>query len=88
MPCKALLATSYLPPIAKILHRLGLTIAYETVNSALKLNADASLANIREVVLNRRFFVSFDNMTFHRGRGISVGTTIHTKETTPQATSV
>ena len=49
----------------EVLHHLGLTVAYRTMNSALRFNAEASLVKMREVVVNRRFFVSIDNMNFH-----------------------
>ena len=49
----------------EVLHRLGLTATYGTINSALRFNAEASLVKMRKVVLNRRFFVSFDNMNLH-----------------------
>ena len=42
----------------EVLHRLGLTVTYTTVNSALKYKAKASLKKMREVVRSRRFSVA------------------------------
>ena len=42
----------------EVLNRLGLTVTYKTVNSALKYNAEASLKKMREVVRSRRFSVA------------------------------
>lgn len=48
----------------EVLHRLGLSISYETVISALRRNGEASLKQLRKEIQHRRFFVSFDNMNF------------------------
>ena len=50
----------------EVLHRLGLSVSYETVVSALRRNGETSLKNLREEIRHRRFFVSFDNMNFFR----------------------
>ena len=50
----------------EVLHRLGLSISYETVVWALRQNREVSLKQLREEILQRRFFVSFDNMNFFR----------------------
>lgn len=52
--------------LLEALHRLGLSISYETVVSALRRNGEASLKQLPEETRHRRFFVSFDNMNFIR----------------------
>lgn len=48
----------------EVLHRLGLSIAYETVISALRRNGEAAITKLHGEIRHRRSFVSFDNMNF------------------------
>ena len=50
----------------EVLHRLGLSVTYETVVSAPRRNGKASPKQLRKEIRHRRFFVSFDNMNFFR----------------------
>ena len=50
----------------EVLHRLGLSVAYETVIRALRDNGEASHRKLLESVRKRRFFVSIDNMNIYR----------------------
>lgn len=46
------------------LHALGISVAYESVNVALRANAVAVRKMVRERCRERPFFISFDNMVF------------------------
>ena len=49
----------------KVLHRLGLSVTYETTIRALRYNGKTSHRKLLEDVRRSRFFVSFYNMNFH-----------------------
>lgn len=50
----------------EVLHRLGLSVAYETVIRAPRDNGEASHKKLLETVRQCRFFVCFDNVNFYR----------------------
>ncbi|KAA8913110.1 hypothetical protein FN846DRAFT_886795 [Sphaerosporella brunnea] len=50
----------------EVLHRFGLSVSYETILKALRHNAEASRDQLRRVVKEGRFMISFDNMNFYR----------------------
>ena len=54
--------------MVEILHRIGLTVTYETVRRALHVNAKAVLAELKEKAWERRFFLSYNNMNFYEHR--------------------
>ena len=61
-----LFATNTAKRCTEVLHRLGLSVAYETVIRALRDNGDASHRKLLEAIRHHRFFVCFDNMNFYR----------------------
>ena len=71
MPYRVCSVTFYTRPNTakrrvEALHRLSLSVAYETVIRALRGDGNASHRKLLEAVRQRRFFVSFDNMSFYR----------------------
>lgn len=64
-----LFATDAAKRSAGALHRLGLSIAYETVIRALRDNSNASHRKLLEAVRQRQSFVSFGNTNPYRNVG-------------------
>ena len=52
--------------VIETLHRLGISISYESVNQALSANARAVRSMLRTRARVDPFFVSFDNMVFYQ----------------------
>jgi len=48
------------------IHRLGMTVSYETVTQALRGNSEGSHAKLIPLVNTSYFFISFDNMNLYQ----------------------
>lgn len=62
----ALTASNAGKHVIEVLHRLGISITYESVNGALRANAVAMRNMVRKKAATQPFFVSFDNMVFYQ----------------------
>ncbi len=49
----------------KTFYQMGLTVSYESIRRTLAANANAVEREMKEKVLTRRFFISYDNINFY-----------------------
>lgn len=54
--------------MVEVLHRMGLTVVYNTVRLAINANAEAIRGKIKQMAWEQRFFVSYDNLIFYEHR--------------------